>query len=121
MTPTGRGGVLIEGLTVSPQVTSVKVEIEPNIAKKTIEVKPIFIGELPAGKALKVVSFEPAGVEVKDLTGVGSSLEKLEYIYTEPINLSEMSGNTVKVVKVVLPEGLTANPSSVSAQIRVEE
>jgi YbbR domain-containing protein len=98
LTPIGRNGILIEGLTVSPQVTPVRVDIDSDVVQKTIEIKPIFVGELPVGITLRGMSIDPASVEIRDPSGIGSLLENLENVYTEPINLAEIQRDTSKAV-----------------------
>jgi YbbR domain-containing protein len=117
--PIGRTGVLAEGITVSPQVAFVEIIIQPDVVKKNLEVKPVFADSLPPGLTLTGFSLDPATVEVRENTSGSNILTTVEYIYTEPIKLSDINIETARTVKIDLPAGVTANPDSVKAIIKV--
>ncbi|MDR1702421.1 MAG: hypothetical protein LBR56_06575 [Sporomusaceae bacterium] len=119
--PVGPAGVIVEEITVSPQVTFVEIAIEPDVVKKNIEVKPVFAGDLPPDVTLAGISFDPPAIEVKENTGVSNLLPSLAYIYTEPIDLTGIDKDTTRAVKINLPAELTADPDTVKAVIKVEK
>lgn len=115
--PVNRAGKEVEGLTVIPDKVQVTVAVAKESLKKTIDIRPLTYGELHTGYSLSSITTEPARVEV---TGLADVLEKLDFVYTEPVNLSGISNNTKREVKLQLREGLAAAKNVVEVHIVVE-
>ncbi len=118
LVPVTQAGKEIEGLTIYPEKTGVTVNIIAGLTKKILDVKPVTQGELPANLAIKSMSTKPDKVELRELVP-GKGLDKLEAIYTEPINLADISKDTTREVKLILPEGLAGAQATVSVTIQV--
>ena len=86
------------------------------ITQKPVEVKTIVYGNLAAGVVLKSISTKPFKIEI---SGDPQVLEKMEAIYTEPINLEGIAKDTTKEVKLEVKEGILASQSTVMVQISV--
>jgi len=112
----GRDGREVEGLSINPAKVTVKAAISQIPNKKTVDVKTVIYGDLPTGIVLHRITGSPEKVE---LQGDPFVLEKIEFVYTEPINVNGIDKNTKKDVKLQLKEGVTATPSSVSVQLEV--
>lgn len=112
----GRDGREVEGVAVSPAKVTVRAAISQIPNKKTVDVKSVIYGDLPAGLVLHRITGTPEKVE---LQGDPFVLEKIEFVYTEPINVNGIDKNTKKDVKLQLREGVTANPATVSVQLEV--
>lgn len=112
----GRDGREIEGLLVSPPKVTVTAALSQIPDKKTVDVKTVVYGDLPTGITLHRISGTPDKVE---LQGDPFVLEKIEFIYTEPINISGIDKTVTKNVKLQLKEGVTAIPDTISVQLEV--
>ncbi len=118
LVPVNKDGREVEGLTIYPEKTRVTVSITEGVTKKMIDIKPVTQGELPTGFAIKGIVTRPDKVEVREVK-TGKGIENIDAIYTEPIVLKDIVGNTEKEVKLQLPEGLTSNTTSVTVSIKV--
>lgn len=113
----GSDGQGIEGLTVYSDKVNVAVTLAKVPEKKTVEIKAILYGDLPNGVTLKRLKAEPPKV---DLTGTKEALDKIEFVYTEPINVTGVGKDTTRDVKLQLPEGIIAAKDPVTVTIFVE-
>jgi YbbR domain-containing protein len=103
-------------------------EIEPNkIAlrleqriEKTIEVRPVFNGQLPEGFELYNSAVMPSRVRVR---GAMSHVEALERISTEKINLENLTGDTVvrQVTVDLLDPKVTVLDAVVDVALKIGE
>lgn len=116
--PVNREGKEVEGLTIYPEKTRVMVSLVSGTNKKLLDVKPVTQGQLPQDLVIKSIVTQPDKVEIKE-TVPGKGVDKLEAIYTEPINLNDISKDTSREVKIQLPQGLTATPTTVTVTIKV--
>ncbi|WP_333595028.1 YbbR-like domain-containing protein, partial [Anaerospora hongkongensis] len=66
---------------------------------------------------LRGITTDPTKIEV---TGSAEQLEKLEFIYTEPINLSGINHDTKREVKLQAKEGLVISQQTVVVNIQVQ-
>lgn len=112
----GRDGREVEGLSATPNKVTVSAAIAQIPNKKTVDVKTVIYGDLPPGVTLQRITGVPDKVE---LQGDPFILEKIEFVYTEPINVSGMDKTSKKDVKLQLKEGVTASPATVSVQLEV--
>ncbi|MDU4960278.1 MAG: CdaR family protein [Sporomusaceae bacterium] len=112
----GRDGREVEGLAATPAKVTVKAAISQIPNKKTVDVKSVIYGDLAGGLVLHRISGVPEKVE---LQGDPFVLEKIEFVYTEPINVNGIDKNTKRDVKLQLKEGVTATPDTVSIELEV--
>lgn len=115
--PVNRAGKEVEGLTMIPDKVQVSVAVGKESQKKTIDIRPLTYGELQSGYTLNSITTEPAKVEV---TGLADLLDKLDFVYTEPVNLSGIRNSTKQEVKLQLKEGLAATQNVIVVNIVVE-
>lgn len=84
----------IKATDIYPEIVNIKLDL---IAKKNVEVKPFFINSLPDGYKLLDSSINPNFIEV---TGAQSELNDLTALYTEPIDLVQLTESKVLNVKL---------------------
>jgi YbbR domain-containing protein len=111
-----REGKEVEGLTIRPEKVTISAQLVRGLNQKAVEVKPIVYGELATGTVLRGITVKPVKVEI---SGDPQLLEKVDFIYTEPINVAGISRDTVKEAKLQLKEGMLASQSTVTVQISV--
>jgi len=111
-----REGKEVEGLTLHPEKIIISATLVRGLNQKAVEVKPIVYGELAVGTVLRSITVKPVKVEI---SGEPQVIEKVDFIYTEPINVAGINRDTVKEVKLQLKEGMLASQSTVSVQISV--
>ncbi|MDF2572769.1 MAG: cdaR [Sporomusa sp.] len=118
LVPVTREGKEVEGITLYPEKTGVVISLTAGVTKKVLDVKPVTQGQLPAGLVIKSIVTQPNKVEVRE-TAPGKGVDNLEIVYTEPVNLAEITKDTDREVKLELQEGLTGTPGTVIVNIRV--
>ena len=114
--PINLTGKEVDGLAVSPDKVSAAVEVTPDISRKTTDIRPFTQGELPEGYVLKSVTVSPARV---DVTGPADKVDKLEFIITEPVNLSNLTKSVKQEVTLQIREGLTLSRQKVEISIEI--
>lgn len=112
----GRDGREVEGLSITPARVTVQAAISQIPDKKTVDVKTVIYGDLPSGMMLHRINGSPEKVEIQ---GDPFVLEKIEFVYTEPINVNGIDKNTQREVKLQLKEGVVATPATVNVQLEV--
>lgn len=110
-------GRTVSGLTTYPEAVNLEAIILSDGVRKIVDVKPQTKGELMVGVSLKKIVAEPVKVE---LTGAADKLDKIEFIYTEPINITGVTGNVKRDAKLQLPDGIVADKSVVVIEITME-
>jgi YbbR domain-containing protein len=100
----GRDGKQLEGLICNPGKVNVAVAMAFDTDKKIVDVKPKVTGDLVTGIGLKRIVIEPDKLEIH---GSKTDLEKVDALYTEPIDLSGVNKDITKEVRLQLPEGIT--------------
>lgn len=116
--PVNNKGKEVQGLTIYPEKTRVTVVLMAAVVKKTLDVKPVTQGELPAGFIIKSIITQPEKVEVSENTP-GKTIEKLDAVYTEPVMLADINKDTNKEVRLQLPEGVSGTPPTVTINIKI--
>jgi YbbR domain-containing protein len=92
---------LPRGLEVTRLTPSqVTVELEP-VTLKRVNVLPVIKGEPVGGFVIEDIILEPKNVSLR---GPQSILEKIDIIWTEPIDVTMASGSTTVPVKLAMPE-----------------
>lgn len=105
-----------EGLTLTPPNVSVALAFGPSIVKKIVDIKPNTAGELTKGVLLKQIVTSPQKVEI---SGDAKVVDKTDYVYTEPVNLSGIGKDTEVEVKVQAKEGIMINTKTVKVHISI--
>lgn len=109
-------GKRVEGLVVTPGNVTMSVTITPMVHKKVVEIKPNIIGVLAKGFKLNQVSMNPDKIEI---SGDDKILEKTDFIFTEPINLTGIDKDTGMEVKLQIKDGILSNKNSVTVNISI--
>ncbi|WP_094607386.1 CdaA regulatory protein CdaR [Sporomusa silvacetica DSM 10669] len=118
LTPINRADKEVEGLTIYPERVKITVNLTAAAKKKILDIKPVTQGELPPGLVIKSVVTEPNKVEITE-TAPNKGIDKLDAIYTESINLTDINKDTDKEAKLQLPEGMTGTTRAVIVKIKV--
>lgn len=96
------GNTLQDWLRLQPDTVEVFVPVIRELPSKRLVIKPEFEGQLPGNQTIKQVVVDP---EMVQLFGRWELLEKQDYLYTQPIDLSQLEGTTVVEVELAVPEG----------------
>ena len=104
----------VEGLALNPGEVSASLAFTPVINKKMVEIKPNIIGVLGKGVILNKISITPEQIEIG---GDEKTFEKTQFIYTEPINISDITKETVQEVKLQIKDGVLVNKNTVTVNI----
>lgn len=105
-------GEEIKEVDVSPAYINVKIPVK-NTKSEAITVKTT--GSLDPKYTLESITSVP---ETMDITGSIADLNNLNYLNTEPVDLSRITKNTTIDAKVIIPDGL--NVVSGSAMVKVQ-
>jgi YbbR domain-containing protein len=114
-----KNGKELSGITVSPAVVDVVVPI--GLPLKEVPVKPIVNGQPPEGYTMGAIQVDPLTVKV---VGPKDILDKLEFISTEPIDISKADADISKDLRLVLPEQVTVSapsPEKVKVVVRISK
>ena len=99
-------GLLVSGVSISPEEVNVRMKITQRGGYRTVSVKVVTIGQVESGYSLNRISLNPLVVTVfstdneliNDLPG---------FIETQPLNLSDSSEDMVVSLPLDLPSGMT--------------
>ena len=115
--PVNRAGKEVEGLTLYPDKITVGVAVVKEGINKTVDIRPLTYGDLASGYTLKSITTDPPRIEV---VGLADQVEKLESVYTEPINLSGLKQSVKREMKLQIREGFTITQQAVVVNIEIE-
>ena len=116
--PVNAAGKEIDNLTIYPDKIGVTVSVVQEGIRKTVDVRPLTQGELPAGYTLKSITTDPAKVEI---SGLADQLSKLDFLYTEPVNLNGVTHSIKQEVKLQPREGIAVPRQTVGVNIMIEQ
>lgn len=116
--PVNRASKEVEGLTVHPEKIKITVNLTAAVKKRMLDIRPVTQGELPPGLVIKSIVTEPNKIAITEIAP-NSGIDKLDAIYTEAINLTDITKDTDKEVKLQLPEGITDTTGTVTVKIKV--
>jgi YbbR domain-containing protein len=109
--------VEVRGVRINPATVNVEVPIVQTVGYKEVGVRPVVRGSVAAGYYLQPIELEPSTVTV---VGSPTELANVNFVDTEPVDVSNLSSSVVRRVQVVPPPGLTLlQPQPVSLTIRV--
>ena len=115
--PVDARGAEVRGVRVTPSTVNIEVPVSQQVGYKEVGVRPVIQGRVAAGYYLQPVDVEPATVTV---VGSPTTLAGVDFVATEPIDVSNISSSVVRRVQVVPPQGLTLlQPQPVNATLRV--
>lgn len=116
LVPLDENGRQVEGVTVSPSSQNITLAIVPVVHKKVVDVKPNIIGVLSKGVQLNQISINPDRVEI---SGIDKVLAKIDYVFTEPVDITGVTKDTAVEVKLQLKEGIVSARNSVTVNISI--
>lgn len=107
----------VRGVRISPGTINVEVPIAQQVGYKEVGVRPVVRGSVAPGYYLQPIEVEPSTVTV---VGSPNELGNVNFVDTEPVDVSSLSSSVVRRVQVVPPVGLTLlQPQPISLTIRV--
>lgn len=112
-----REGRVIDGLTIRPAKTNVTVNVS-GTSRKTVDIKPVFINEMPPNIMIKHIATDPQQIEVFGMAGV---LAGVDFIYTVPINLATINKDTDLETKLQLKDGVSVKNNNVRIHIEIDK
>ena len=101
---------------VTPSTVEVTIIISSTQTSRASAVVPRETGSPPTGWELVAISVNPATVV---LSGPQELLNALDSVSTSTISLNGLTGTTSRTVNITPPDGVTADPSSVTVSITI--
>lgn len=92
-----------DALTIEPKSVAITVPIDQQIAYRTVPVNAQITGTIPTGYWLAGINVSPPAVTI---TGLPSAIEPVNFLETEPIDVSGLVTSTVRQASLVAPEGV---------------
>lgn len=111
------GKPITAGLQIVPRTVDVYAVLSQELAVKNVKIKAQLLGTPAPGFVVSEVTVDPVEVVIR---GKPSQLNAVAELSTQAINIDGASGQVVQVVNLNIPAGLTASPSQVSVQIKIE-
>jgi YbbR domain-containing protein len=110
-------GTEVRAVRINPATVNVDVPVAQQVGYKEVGVRPVVQGRVAPGYLLQPIEVEPATVTV---VGSPATLANVNYVDTEPVDVSGLSSSVVRRAQVVPPQGLTLlQPQPVSLTVRV--
>lgn len=110
-------GAEVRTVRINPATVSVDVPVAQQVGYKEVGVRPVVQGRVAPGYLLQPLEVEPATVTV---VGSPATLANVNYVDTEPVDVSGLSSSVVRRVQVVPPQGLSLlQPQPVTLTVRV--
>jgi len=96
-------GVEITGLRVNPSTVAVAIDVSQQVTYKEVGVRPKLTGRVASGYFVDGLDVEPAAA-----TAIGDprALADVNFIETQPIDVSNASATTVRRVQLAPPRGI---------------
>ena len=105
----------ITDLAVQPNSVSVRVVITSNTVTRASAILPDLTGTAGFGRVLSGITVSPQAFTV--LTGPQDLLNTLNSVSTEPVRLTNLFSGQRVTVKIIVPAGVSADPSSVEVAV----
>ncbi|MEW5721268.1 MAG: CdaR family protein, partial [Chloroflexota bacterium] len=111
-------GNLLSGLTISPTVTSVKVQVEQRVGYKDVSIKTTLKGAPAAGYWVSNIVVNPSTVTI---VGNPDILAKIPgFIETVPVDVNNATADINKRAALSLPEGVSVlNNEGATVQVSI--
>ena len=101
--PVDRDGNVVEGVKVAPAYVLLEVDVGYKAGTQKVEIKPALVGKPAPGWKVSRVKVSPSQTMVIN----GQNQGKLDSVTTEPVDLSGISRDTVREVKILAPGGIS--------------
>lgn len=118
LTAINADGKEVQGVTVKPATMYVAVILAHGLTKKTVNVNPVTVDDLPSGYEIVSLKVDPAYIEI---AGKDKLLANINTIDTEKLSLVGINKNTNRTLKLNLPEGVTAVNREVDVHIVIRQ
>lgn len=110
-------GTDVRAVRINPATVNIEVPVAQQVGYKEVGVRPVIQGRVGGGYLLEPIEVAPSTVTV---VGSPSTLAAVNYVDTEPVDVSGLTSSVVRRAQVVPPEGLTLlQPQPVSLTVRV--
>jgi len=106
--PVDKKGNVVSGVELKTSSLNAKVTL---LKEKTVPIKVNIEGENTENYKLSQ--------DTVYIKGKRELVDKIEYISTQPINLSSIPKNTTMDISLIIPNGITSNTKSVSAMLNI--
>jgi len=107
--------MFVRVLSIDPAVVTVSLE---EAIRRSVPVKPDVAGSPEAGYRVLRMKVTPGSVEVQ---GAKSKVQKLQWVATEPVDISGASETVTREVGVLAPAGLQTQPGKVTLEVTIEK
>ncbi|MGL5345891.1 MAG: CdaR family protein [Peptostreptococcaceae bacterium] len=111
LTPVDKKGNIIKGVDL--EIKSIKAKVIL-LKEKTVPINIQFTGENDPNVNLKDYKLSQNTVYIK---GKKSDIDKIEYINTKPVNLSEIPQSTSQEISLEIPEGITSDVKYITMKL----
>lgn len=111
-----KNGVDVENITFSIKEVEISIQVSEAISKK-VPVNIKTIGELPAGITMKSITGDLKEVEIK---GAQDEIDKIGYLETEPIDLSQINQNKDLKVVIYQPDTIKIAEGSEYVNVKIQ-
>jgi YbbR domain-containing protein len=110
-------GTEVRGVRINPATVNVEVPVAQQVGYKEVGVRPVVQGQVAPGYVLQPIEVAPSTVTV---VGSPATLANVNYVDTEPVDVSGLSSSVVRRAQVVPPQGLTLlQPQPIGLTVRV--
>lgn len=109
-------GKEIKNVVFTPSVVKVAIQIEPAANVKNVGIKVNIVGQPKAGYWVSKVTTLPTTVNIK---GDQEKMEKIEYLETAEIDVSNLSSGISKTAVLSLPEGISLVDTDFNISVRI--
>ena len=114
------GGDIV-GVTIDPQSVRVELKLVQREFSRGFVVSATVRGVPAEGYQVVSMQVEPALVAVSGTVEVLQSIEAVEGVRTEEVNIAEARSDVVRTVRLSLPEGArVSEPGDVTVRVRIE-
>lgn len=110
-----RDGQTPANVTVKPDQVQVTVPVRSQVVK-TLDVKPVVVGEPAPGFSVQSITTEPSRIDVQ---GPPDALAKVDTVYTAPVSIDGLNKDGVFTAKLQAPPGLTPVLDAVQVRVKV--
>lgn len=103
--------------TIEPKVAKVVIPTVYKQPENTVAVRVPITGEPALGYKLSLKSVTPSTVRI---FGDLNRVQTLDYVETEPVDISDLDANKTVTVRLALANGITADKSTVTVALQIE-
>jgi YbbR domain-containing protein len=102
--PIDAQGNPVSGLTVDPELVTVRVPVDQVLVQRQVSVIVAVTGDPAPGYWLQSINVDPAIVTI---VGASEAVENINNLRTEPISIDGLTSTQVRNVRLILPDGVT--------------